>query len=189
MVRLALLMVSGIAVVSSGCSSMTIRSSHDPFAWFPDSGSFGWVSGPQNLPNDPRVDRASLDARIRKAVESQLATKGYRLTSDGKPDFLVAYHVAIESELSGAAVDKDYYSWGYDPDGRWSFGPNRQLPQSRGPVHERGSLVLDIVDPGATRILWQASAQARIVVSASKEEKDRRVNEAVRRMLERFPPR
>ncbi len=189
MIRLALLMISGIAVLSSGCSSMTIRSSHDPFARFPETGSFGWVAGPQNLPDDPRVDRASLDARIRKAVQSQLATKGYKLASDNNPDFLVAYHVAIEGELTAATVNQNYHSWGYGPDGQWSFGPHRQLPQSSGPGFAQGSLVLDLVDPGATRILWRASAQARIVVSASEQEKDRRVNEAVRRMLERFPPR
>ncbi len=189
MIRLALFVVSGIAVVSSGCSSMTIRSSHDPFARFPDSGSFDWVPGPQTLPEDPRLDRASVDARIKKAVEGQLADKGYSLAASGSPDFLVAYHVAFEGDLSATTIDNRYSSWGYGPDGRWGFGPDRRPARDPAILFERGSLVLDIVDPGATRILWRASAQARIVVSASKEEKDRRVNEAVRRMLERFPPR
>ncbi len=178
-----------IAVVLSGCSSMTIRSSHDPFARFPDSGSFGWVPGPKTLPEDPRLDRASVDARIKKAVEGQLAGKGYSLATSGTPDFLVAYHVAFEGDLSATAIDKMYFSWGYGPDGRWGYGPDRQSARDPALLYEKGSLVLDIVDPGATRILWRASAQARIVVSASKEEKDRRVNEAVRRMLEQFPPR
>ena len=105
-------------VALGGCSTMSIQSAHDPFARFPETGSYDWVPEPQTMSDDPRVDRAGADARIRKAVESGLAAKGYQKVSSGKPDFLVAYHAAIGSELNAAKTDDRDFSWGYDSDGR-----------------------------------------------------------------------
>lgn len=175
----------------AGCSDMTVKSAYDPFASFPKSGTYAWMPGSLQLPDDPRVDRADVDRRIRSAVERELAAKGFKPVSQDAADILIAYHAALESKLDAAAVNKNYWSWGYGPDGSWGYGPDREvsLGQDAGPVYEKGSIVLDIVDPGTKRLLWRGSAEANIVVSVSTEEKERRTNRAVQAILARFPPK
>ncbi len=175
----------------AGCSTMTVNSVYDPFASFPKAGTYAWMPGSQQLPDDPRVDRADVDRRIRSAVERRLAAKGFTPASQDKADILIAYHAALESRLDAAAVNKNYHSWGYGPDGSWGYGPDRKvsLGQDAGPVYEKGSIVLDIVDPGTKRLLWRGSAEAHIVVAVSTEEKERRTDEAVQAILARFPPK
>ena len=55
--------------------------------------------------------------------------------------------------------------------------------------YEQGTLLLDFVDPETRQLLWRGSASARIRPSSSPEESQKRANEAVAAMLERFPPK
>ena len=54
--------------------------------------------------------------------------------------------------------------------------------------YDQGTLVLDIVDGRSNELVWRGTAQARIDPSNSPEERQRRINEAVRKILDRFPP-
>ena len=190
---LVLRRLSGMVLLMliTGCSTMTVKSVYDPFASFPKSGTYAWMPGSQRLIDDPRIDLAEVDKRIRSAVDRGMAAKGFQPASQDTADILIAYHAALESRLDAATVNENYWSWGYGSDGSWGYGPNRKVSRGpdTGPVYEKGSIVLDIVDPGTKRLLWRGSAEAHIVVSVSTEEKERRTDRAVQAILARFPPK
>jgi hypothetical protein len=51
-----------------------------------------------------------------------------------------------------------------------------------------GTLILDIVDASSERLVWQGSARAELAGSPEPLTRDARIQEAVRRVLARFPP-
>lgn len=137
----------------------TIGSSCDPAADLPSSGSFEFLIQEFNLTRDERLDRSSMDERIQGAVQARLLDMGFTLAAGEAPDFKVGYYAVIGGEsLSG----EDGY--------------------------ERGSWIIDLLTPSSERVIWRGSANADIVVEVSAEEKQQRVNEAVKLILDQYPP-
>jgi hypothetical protein len=58
-----------------------------------------------------------------------------------------------------------------------------------GDVIQEGSLVLDVLDPGAGKLIWRGVAQARISLTASPDVREKRLNLAVRQLMKDFPPK
>ena len=137
----------------------TIGSSYDPVKTLPASGTFEFLKQDFNLTRDERLDLASMDARIKNAVQAHLLDKGFALTTGEVPDVMIGYYAVIGGEcISGEEG------------------------------HERGSWILDIVDPAGDQVLWRGSANADIIVDVSQDDKQRRVDEAVKLILSQYPP-
>ncbi len=168
----------------AGCSTMQVHSDYDPSASFTGLKSYDWIKAAKKVTGDPRLDDPALDKRIREIVESRLATQGYTKVSDGTPDFLVGYHVALEKRLAVSTMN-DYY--GYRAGWGWSYGAGTgtMMPQSYTYEYEQGSLIIDVVSPKTHDLMWRGSAQAEVNRKKGREQ----LNEAVTRILERFPPK
>ena len=54
--------------------------------------------------------------------------------------------------------------------------------------YEEGTLILDIVDPKNKQLIWRGSAQDEVHFKSSPEKDQTQLNEAVRMMLQTFPP-
>ena len=178
--RVLVLLVATAAM--SGCSSLKIHTDYDPGVDFARLQSYAWLPDPSSPTGDPRLDSSLLHARVRRAVDSQLAARGHREASPDEADFLVAYHVALETKLDVDTIDYGYgYGWGH-----W-YGGTRSSTRVR--EYEQGTLLLDFVDPKTRQLLWRGSSSARIRPDSSPEEHQKRADEAVAAMLERFPPK
>ena len=56
--------------------------------------------------------------------------------------------------------------------------------------YDRGALILDIADRKTLRLIWRGAANAKLhVTETSTREKKERINEAVKLILDQFPPR
>lgn len=160
-----------------GCATIEVRTAHDPKATFPKQGSYAWVPGPSDLPKDPRIDNAQLEARVRRAVADGLAERGYRLSNSERPVMLVGFHVVLDESLKPSIASRKY---GYGP-GLWG--------DSLGPDFERGSLILDILDPETKKLIWRGIAEADLDLTVSEDKKQKHAHQAVRQMLKQFPPK
>ena len=153
--------------------------------------SFRWHSTVIEPTAHLRQTREELDQRIRDAIGAELERNGVRQV-DVSPDVLVGYSAAMDKELDVSTVNLQY---GYAP----GFG----APMVTGPGYrrytpgwapktksvrsfEQGTLVLDIIDAKTKDLLWRSSAQAEVHRDAPEAERERRLQEAVRRMLQGF---
>lgn len=191
--------LAGLALASSlaGCSMIDVSTDYDPSVDFARLTTYDWLPGPQKRTGNPRIDNPLLKKRIRAAVESQLAAKGYEKASADRADFLIAYHAAIHRRLSVESMNTDYgygsgrgwddhrygHGWGYHR--AWSSAP---MSRTYTRYYDEGSLILDFVTPQTRELIWRGAAKAAIDEADSPNTKRERINEAVRRMLEQFPP-
>jgi hypothetical protein len=175
----------GVILIAAlgGCSTMAVTSDYDPSAKFTGYKTYKWMSEPPKKTGDPRIDGNSiLASRIQSSVERQLAAKGYEKQSSGTPSFLVGYHASIEKKTSVRMLN-DHYRYG--PGWGWSY----RGPQTYVYDYDVGTLILDIVDPKTRKLLWRGTATGGADPSASGEARQKKINEAVTRILETFPPK
>ena len=104
------------------------------------------------------------------------------------PDFLLDYYAATETRIEVTTISRytDNPAYQYSG-GRLRRVYGRQYQDTTAYEYEQGTLILDIVDPASNRLIWRASAQAEVDRRASQEKRDRRLAEAVARMLARLP--
>jgi hypothetical protein len=120
-----------------------------------------------------------LEDRIRGAVDRALQAKGWHQVAAGGDVTVTA--VAIEKDK------KEYTTFydGFGPRWRWhGWGPGMATTEiDHVPV---GSLILDLYDSGSGRLVWRGQASDEL---SGKPDKDsQKLEKAVNKMLEKFPP-
>lgn len=161
--------------VESDTSDVRVRIRSDPKAVFPKSGSFSFRQT-QFFPNDPRVDVRALDTRMRKAIRSTMRGKGYEY-KDLTSDLVIGFHIALHGS-SGTKGRREEID-----------GPDWRGELNDVNTFEEGSIVLDILEWRSNVLLWRGVYEAKVLVEVSETEKNRRINDAVRRLLAHFPPK
>lgn len=139
--------------------------------WLPGLGPSGDFAA---APPPPRADE-----RVRAAVAAELEARGYPRTS-AAPTFWVHPMARIEDVVAAEAQAV------YAEIPPWMRGALRDTHVI---VGQRGLLVVDVIDPATRRPLWRGAVGGAVDPGASIAARDRRLREAVRRLLERFPPR
>lgn len=167
----------GLAVVG-GCAQYKIRTDYDRGVDFTALRTFGWRPGPQKPTGDPRFDNPIIDASARGAVERALADKGYTMVAEGSPDFLVGYDAVLTRKTDVATFDRWY---GYR-------GGGFTAPHLDVRSYEEGTLLIDVVAPGAMELLWRGSATGIVFERVTAEKRAERVEDLVDRILAKFPP-
>jgi hypothetical protein len=169
---LILVLVSCLAITTMGCSTLSVTHDYDTQVDFAPLKTFGWMAQPSRV----STKMGLYDKRIKDAVNSQLSAKGYE-TKSSNPDFLIAYHVGVSNKI-------DVQDWGYN------YGPRGYASGRDISVYQytQGTLILDIVDPKTKQLIWRGVAQDAVDRGASTEKKEKKLNEAVSKILEKFPP-
>ena len=174
------------AVAIAACTTlppMRVESEHEPAA----AGRLGtyrtyrWLAA--TSPPPPLA--ASMGPTIVSTVDETLAGKGYRQDAS-RPDFLVKWHVTVDEKTRTTTVESGPV-----------FRDPRPMPSTASPGmpvrvtsgYREGTLILDVLDGGSGAVVWRGSAEAELAASASPATREARVQEALRRILERFPPR
>ena len=116
---------------------------------------------------------------VLEAGNRQLMKKGLR-PSDGPPDVFVTFFLA-------AADHQELRTITEPAPGAW-YGWYGQATWTRTEVdyYKSGMLVLDIVDAATSKLIWRAYCSDTI---REMRNRDQNVNSAVRRALDRFPPK
>ena len=117
-----------------------------------------------------------VDAEIKQSIDSQLASKGLTKTDGDKADLYVGYQVAVDQE-------KQWNAWGT---GRGFGGGMGSATQSTIKVW---SLVVDMYDPTAKKLVWTGTATKTINPSGNQEKNEKNLNKAMEKLLKGFPPK
>jgi len=181
----SMLVLLVLSALTLACSGIVVDSDYDPSADFTQLRTWSWLPH-AGKSDDPRLDNALLDSRIRAAVKSELDTKGYTLATSGTPDFQVTYHVSVEGKLDVNTVYRDYPRGGYGRVGHHRGGWGYAETSVR--EYDEGTLLLDVLQSGSGALLWRGSGVATVREESSPENRTKRINAAVKKILERFPP-
>jgi hypothetical protein len=114
--------------------------------------------------------------RVVAAVEYRMALAGFLRVEDG-PDLLVTFLAEARDVHQTEAVERGYGS------GIWSGVGYREIPEKH---YRAGTLVLQVADAADGMVLWHAVATDTL--DAEPEKSGRKIDQATRKMFERFPP-
>jgi hypothetical protein len=171
--------VFAVAVSVPGCAARMSVGSH--VAAGLDVGqyrTFDWGPADSLPAGDPRLEQNPLfQDHVLGSVERRLAGRGLtRAAINDQPDLLVHYHAVVSRRLDVNRIDDDY-GYCFDDDCR-----------VRVVEYEQGTLVLDVVDAHTNKVIWRGWAQEAVDSLLKDDDRmARQIDEAVERMLSRFP--
>jgi len=196
-------MVAALALLLSSCSSdITVGSDFNTNIDFSSYRSYRWHEGNEfNLASQQYLANDLVDQRIRDSVDSAMLAKGIRSRANGPVDFLINYTVTTNDR-----VDVDTYNtysghapgWSYG--GYGALGPYRyggvgigysygtSNTDTRVTTYSEGTIILDIVEPIGSTLVWRGTAEGKVEQDRSQSERTEVIEDAVNRILSGFPP-
>jgi hypothetical protein len=175
--------------MGAACSSVRTHYDYDPNADFSRWRAYAWYPTGSPPTGDPRLDNPLLHNRIVSAIERTLGEAGYSRILNGEPDFYVNYHLSTEDRLEVRTMNRVYMGgphmrhWGGAGWGGVAW-TDTHVDQ-----YEKGTLVIDFVDPLRRQLVWRGSGTRRLARNPRGHQVTHRVNEAVAEVLDQFPPR
>jgi hypothetical protein len=179
-----------LAVALGGCSSMEVSSEYEKSVDFSSLKTYSWTPPKTKGQGSSSARFQFLDAQVRAAVERELAAKGYEKRSHGTPDFFIRYYAWAQTHSDSNELSQ-WSRWQY-PRGPVDEGLRLESADERAPLvsdYDEGTLLLIVTDGASQRSIWRGTAKARLIPSESQEKQKRQIDEAVTRILAKFPPR
>jgi hypothetical protein len=161
------------ALLLGACATTSVRTDYDQRTDFARYQTYAIQSGPLVREDDVSVvPDARVRDRIHGAIERELAAKGVEPARHERPDILVTYAVTAmrQPELVETVSEdpsRNYASHGIFP---------REV--------DRGTLVIDVIETDAGRLVWRSIAKAENEDVQSAQFIWRAVDKA----MEQFPP-
>lgn len=183
MLALRLIGLAALLILSAGCQSINVNTDWDTSYDFSKVRSYAWLPRHPNAQLDARLHNSLIDGRVRDAVNTELANKGFRYSTIEGADVLVNYYLGLEQKFD---VDTIYTSYGYGYRG-W-YGPGVGSAQTVVNPYEEGTLMVDVLQAGTKNLLWRGTASTRLGRSSTPEKSKKTIDTAVSRMFKKFPP-
>lgn len=120
------------------------------------------------------------DARIKEAVNAQLAAKGWTQVDSGGDVCIVAIKTSQTQRTLQTFYDGLGGGWGWR--GFGGFGESTTTEQD----YKEGTLVVDLYDAKTKKLIWRGSAEDTVSSKAEKNEKN--LDKGVSKMFKDFPP-
>jgi hypothetical protein len=164
-------LLSCIAVAQQNQQSATVRTSQTPGVDFSKYHTYRWVDLKQRQNMDPIVD-----SQIKQSIDSQLAARGLTKTGD-TADLSIDYQTA----MSKGEKWESYEDWTDQSPMRQGIGEPQKV------IIEVGTLVIDMYDTAAKKLVWTARANNTLDPTSSQKERQKRLDKATKELLKDFP--
>lgn len=160
----------------ASCSSVQVNTDYDSSVNFNEFKTYAFMKDGVDKINISDLDKK----RILKAIDEQMATKGY--TKSENPDLLInlftdAKQVVHVNTYGGWGYGM-YRPWGWNP---WMMGPGYQSVSTS----TQGILFIDVLKASNKELIWQGKGTGYLTNKQSKKEE--RTKEFVTKVLETFP--
>ncbi len=155
-------------------SNVIVTTSYDPEASFSNEGAFIFIVCQREFDPALGVDYATVDNRVRMAVQKELMGKGFKYSAIEDPRYHVVCDVVVDPEYERAVLNE------YDED--WVTALNQK-------GYVRGALVITFRNADSPKPIWVGVFNGDILRGeVSEQEKNERVAFAVGQLLKDFPP-
>jgi hypothetical protein len=170
------------SILATACTGLKVRTDFDREIDFVAYRTFDWLAPPRVERSEGAIDpfayNSLLDKRIRRAVEQELGSLGYRKSNSGSADLRLNYHVILKKELVASATSFGHLHHHGHGGALGGFGVDvRQF--------QKGTIIIDLLDPELDQLVWRGWAVGR---NRDGNYDDREVRRAVHEILRRFPP-
>ena len=125
-----------------------------------------------------------LDDQIMRSIDSQLASKGLTKT-EGDPDLVVTYQVAVNQERQWNAYSTGGSSWGW---GGWGGWGGMQTTTATSSTINIGTLNLDFYDVSTRKQIWRGEATKTLNRPKNPEKLQKNIDKAMAKLLKNYPP-
>jgi hypothetical protein len=159
-----------VLITCSVAYGQEVRSNYLPDTNFLKYHTYKWVM----IQSDGQPNQI-IDEEIKRSIDSQLATKAFIKVDTDKADLYVGYQTAVDQE-------REWNAWGT---GRGFGGSMGSATSSTINV---GTLILDIYDPAAKKLVWTGRATKALNPSSDPEKNRKNLDKAVAKLLKNFPP-
>lgn len=171
----------------SGCSGIRVSQDFSPQAPLSEFSTYDWDQSVEGIKDRTEVAHPLVLDRIRQAVEQTLSEKGWTRATDS-PHCRVAYDYIVESKISstqtgprfGIAMGRTTKGGG----GTIALGSSTDIDQ-----YDEGQVLIDILDVNTGKLLWRGKGTFRVSSHLKPEKMTQRINTAVEKILNQFPPK
>jgi hypothetical protein len=183
---------SSAAVI--GAASVKIAVKVDPRAAFKQSATYTWLESPEyitdvnpDLHRDERLEKAALDGPIRAAIDQAFSERGWRrVAADQSPDFQVVYYAFLSTSANASVLGSFYqYTTGW---GQSVYTDHGRATTSF-TIVEKGTLVVDVIDPGRKAAVWRGTATGTLERTRDQAKRIEVISDAIKKLFRKFPSR
>ncbi len=177
----------------TACSSVSVSTDYDKDQAFSSLKTYRWHPAESKVKSsDARIVNPIMDARIKGAIDKQLALQGFNKQSP-QSDFIVNYSVTTQDK-----VDFDTYNTysGFGPGWGWhgSYGHRgmnigMSSTQTVAKTYQKGTLVIDIINSKNNKLIWRGLGSKKLPSTSSAEQMDELISLVVNSILAHFPPK
>jgi uncharacterized protein DUF4136 len=167
-----------VGLVLTACSTIQVEHSVDPGLDLSGSRTWTW-----SAPDEGGDVSAERHERISSSITKELGARGFAPALDGAGEFLVAYHVFVETKHNSVTTS--------DPDAfrnRYGWRSTPRETETHIDQYEVGALVIELVYASSGELAWSGEAWTELHEGA-KPEQVRQVDDSVARILDRLAPR
>ena len=182
--------VAALFAAQAGAQKLEIKTNKAKDANFKAIRTYAWLPAIPAIRNvapdavtNPTLSQEALGPHIIAAVDRQLAARGLVQAAQGAADVHVAYFAALTVGFSQTYLG-EYYGY---VTGWGSPIPAGIAPSTSSDIYEKGTVLIDVIDPGAKRAIWRGAARTRVSQEYTLEKRIERINEATSRMFKDFP--
>ena len=183
---LAIVVAIALAVPSV-MAKVKVRADFDKTFDFRQPQTWGWnPKGPGDVivartpDDDPEAIQKRAEPLIMNAVSGEMPRRGLKPAA-GTPDLTLTYYLLLTVGSSAQTLGQflpPVAAWGIPP-----FAPSTTSLE----VIEQGSLVFDLSAKGD--VVWRGIGEAQIKMGLDQDKRAALIREAVREILERYPPK
>ncbi len=169
----------------AACAPYTIRHDFDPAAPLASYRTYDWYKPKHEKVGDaaPRMG-AFNEARVRAAVDRELAAKQVKRETAGDPDVLLDYYPVYQNRHYTTHTRVGFGTGGY------GWGVRSSIGSSRRHTYKEGTIVLQMVDFKTNKLVWEGVAEGALTgLAGNPQDAEAAIGKAVRDLLEEFPPK
>ena len=189
-------LVAALMVAVTGAHAIAqkveIKTNKDETADFSAVRTYAWLppapvvqnTAPDSLRN-PTLSQEALGPAITAAVDRELTARGLVQAAPDVADVHVAYFAALGMGFSQTYLGEYYgYITGWGAPVALGAAPSTSTT-----IYEKGTVLVDVVNRSAKRVIWRGTAVTRIEHEHTLDKRVARINDGVERMFRDFPIR
>ena len=174
------LAILGSALLVGACSGISVSTDYDPSVDFTRFTTYTWLDT-----EGDNID-AITDSRVRSSVNASLAARGLQETTSN-PDMAVGYQGTTAERKSYNTVNSGW-GGGYGGYGWGGYGMSMGTSTTYENTWQEGSLIVGLFDVESKALVWTGTATATLDQGRSPEERQQLIDDAVEKMMKKFPP-